>query len=152
MASEGGKELKKSSGEKARSGNLKTGGVNNKRKLTEVLNAQAQRTDGSEAEDVQIVDSHSVSKVRRKMTAQELRCKLEGVRDKIRGKLEAKSETIEGPVQGRADVGKMLACLIKDIPGEGPGVWRLGLDLLGPDKESPQSAGVSFLATVNIYS
>ena len=141
MASEDGKVLRKSSGVKERSGNLKPGDVDNKRKLPEVLPAQVQRTEVSDADDVHTVNNRSVSKVRRKMTAQELRCKLDEVRDKIKCKQEVKSKTIESPVQGRADVGKKLACLIKDIPGEGPGVWRLGLDLLGPKEECPLSAG-----------
>ena len=131
--------LRKSDGNNESAGSSKSGVVDRKRKLPEVQIAEEQGTDGGESHLVHNVNSNSESKIRRKLTAQELRCKLEVVREKIETKQETGNQNTEGPVQGRADVGKKLALLINNIPGEGPGIWRLGLDLLGSNKDIPHT-------------
>ena len=131
--------LRKSDGSSESAGSCKSGVVYNKRKLPDVQIAEEQGTDGGEAHLAHIVNSTSESKIRRKLTAQDLRCKLEVVREKIKTKQEICNQNTEGPVQGSSGVGKKLALLINNMPGEGPGIWRLGLDLLGSNKDNPHS-------------
>ena len=136
--------LRKSDGINESAGSGKSGVADRKRKLPEVQIAEVQGTNGGNSHLVHNVNSNSESKIRRKLTAQELRCKLEAVREKIKSKQEVGNQNVEGPVQGRADVGKKLAFLISNIPGEGPGIWRLGLDLLGSNEDNPHSLGGRF--------
>ena len=105
-----------------------------KRKGTpEVPDAEAQGTAGG---SVHNVNTATDSKKRRNFDAQELRGRFGEIRRKAKeGQTPERGKT-EGLVQGRSDIGKKLAQLINEIPGEGPGRRTLGLDRLGTNKDT----------------
>ena len=89
-----------------------------KRRLTEV-GTPADRPDEM-VSNVNNVHNNLPSKKRQKFKAEDIRQKLERVTANTSGATSSRSVTLEGPVKGRSNVGKVVAMMVKDITGDGP--------------------------------
>ena len=73
----------------------------------------------------------------RAVSAQRLREKLTKLRSSLAAVQSPKNSGLHDPVPGRTDLGKRVAEGIKALGGDGPGRWRLGLDMSADEKDLP---------------